>query len=207
MNAPICRKKRNCARLARPWASVAPNRIERKRLARNVTPLSMRSVPGAPLLLQLRDHVQAEDVRLPLFERPRLFLERRADGPLAVDRVLDAQAVGDLVKHHVFEEGVELDVGALVRSDQAVGDWNEDLVELGAHGVFQLQAARPLLELHLLVVRQVDRDGLRPGVAVPGVVDRVVGVQIGIRSRRLAFVLGRDRQPALQLGKERCELR
>ena len=41
----------------------------------------------------------------------------------------------------------------------------------------------PLRELHLLVVRQVDRDGLRARVAVAGVVDDVVGVEVGVGAR------------------------
>ena len=44
----------------------------------------------------------------------------------------------------------------------------------------QLQTPRALLELHLLVVRQVDRDGLGAGVGVAAVVDGEVGVEVGL---------------------------
>ena len=67
--------------------------------------------------------------------------------------------------------------------DERVGDGHQDLVELGAHRVLELEPPRALLELDLLVVGQVDGDGLRAGVGVAGVVEDVVGVQVGVRAR------------------------
>ncbi len=59
------------------------------------------------------------------------------------------------------------------------------------------------MQLNLLIVGQVDGDGLGAGVAVPGVVDHVVGVEIRVRSRRFGLVGVIHRQAALQLGQER----
>src|SRR5688572_32425767 len=57
----------------------------------------------------------------------------------------------------LFRSGVEGDVGALLGGDQGLGDRHQDLVEFGAHRVLELQSPRALLELHALVVGQVDR--------------------------------------------------
>ena len=57
---------------------------------------------------------------------------------------------------------------------------NQDLVVLGQHRVLQLQAPGALGQLDFLVVGQVDRDGLGTGVTVPGVIDDIVSVQVGI---------------------------
>ncbi len=67
---------------------------------------------------------------------------------LAVDCALDAQSVGHLVEHAVVEKRIEGDVLLLVFGDQHVGDGDQDLVELGAHGVLQLQTAGTFFKLH-----------------------------------------------------------
>ena len=117
---------------------------------------------------------------LPSSSAPACSLSASRTVALAVDGVLDAEAVGHLVEHDVGEEGVEVDVAALVLRDQLAGNGNQDLVELGPHRVLQLEPAGTLLELDLFVVGQVDRDGLRPGVGIAGVVDGVIGVEIGV---------------------------
>ena len=58
--------------------------------------------------MELGDHVEAQDVGLALLECAGLVLERLAHRALAVERVLDAEAVRHLVEHDVGEEGVEL---------------------------------------------------------------------------------------------------
>ncbi len=155
------------------------------------------------LVVERRHHVQAEDVGLALLEGRRLFLERLAHRARAVERVLDPEAVGHLVEHRVGEERVEGDVPALVLGDQDLGDGNQDAIELGPHRVLELQPPRPLGQLDLLVVGQVDRDRLRARVAVARVVDDVVGVEVRVGAGRLPLVLVGDGQPALQLGQER----
>jgi hypothetical protein len=87
----------------------------------------------------------------------------------------------------------------LVFGDQRTGDGHHDLVELGPHGVLELQTARALGELDLLVVGQVDGDRLGAGVGVAGVVDHVVGVEIGVGARGLLLVGGPAPASPLQL--------
>src|SRR5690606_25689487 len=82
-------------------------------------------------------------------------------------------------------------------------DREEDLVELRADRVLQLEPSRAFLLLDDLVVREVDRDRLAPRVAVARIVDRIVGVEVRVGSRRLLLVLIGDRKASLQLGKHR----
>jgi len=154
------------------------------------------------LLAQRLDHVQAQDIGLALFHGRGLLLESLAHRALAIDGVLDAQAVRHLVEHGVLEKGVEGDVLALVLGDELPGDGHQDLVELGAHGVLELQAPGTLLQLHPLVVGQVDGDGLGAGVGVARVVDRVVGVELGVRPGLFLLVLVGYRKSGLQLRHE-----
>ena len=112
-----------------------------------------------------------------------------------------------LVKHRVGEEGIEGDVPALLRGDETLGDRNEDPVELRAHRVLELQPPGALRQLNVLVVRQVDGDGLRARVAVPGVVDDVVGVEVRIGAGLVRLVDRRHRQAALQFRQEPGEAR
>ena len=60
----------------------------------------------------------------------------------------------------------------------------------------------PLLELHALVVRQVDRDRLGARIGVPGHEHDVVRVQVRIRARSLPLEGGWNRQLALEIGQE-----
>ena len=183
-NAPRSLKKLNSARFARPWA-LGGAEAHRAEEPGQVGDVVVHQVGLAQLahLLELRDHEQAQHVGLALLERAAQVLERVAHRALAVERVLDAEPVRHLVEHHVGEEGVELDVRLLVRGDEPVGDGREDLVELGAHGVLELQAPRALRELDRLVVRQVDGDGLRRRRCVAGVVDDVVGAEVRVAAR------------------------
>ncbi len=177
------------------------DRTEDPRQERHVVVLERRVAHLAPLV-QRGDHVQAEDVGLALFERRGLLLQRGAHRARAVERVLDAQTVGHLVEHRVGEEGVERDVAALVLGDQFAGDGHQDAVEFGPHRVLELQPAGPLGQLDFLVVGQVDRDRLRTGVALTGVVHHVVSVEFRVGSRGLSFVRIRNGQAALQIGQE-----
>ena len=85
-------------------------------------------------------------------------------------------------------------------------DRHEDLVELGAHRVLELQPAGAFLQLDLFVVGQVDRNRFGAGIAVARVIDHVVGVQIGVAARRFALVGVVHGQAALQLRKETRKL-
>ena len=93
--------------------------------------------------------------------------------------MLDAEAVGHLVEGHVPEEGVELQVLVVFGCEYQLTDGEEDLVELGLHRVAQLETAGALHGVYALVVGQVDGDGLAAGVAVSGVVDYVIDVEVG----------------------------
>ncbi|HEU4813054.1 MAG TPA: hypothetical protein VFS99_02365 [Xanthomonadaceae bacterium] len=159
------------------------------------------------LLRERVDHVQPEDVGLAFLEARRVVLQRLRHGALAIERVLDAQAVRDLVEHRVLEERVEGHVVQLVLDDELVRDRHHDLVELRAHHVLQLQPAGALGQLHFLVVGQVDGDGLGADVRVAAVVHGRVRVEVGVGPRHLRLVLVRDRQAALQLGQELREAR
>ncbi len=156
-----------------------------------------------PALDEAGHHVEAQDVGLPLLDRGVVLLQRLPDRAPPVHRVLDAEPVGHLVEHGVGEERVERHVLALVLGDQHVGDRHQDLVELGAHAVLQLEPAGALLQLHDLVVGQVDRDRLRSGVRPTRVVHRVVGVEVGVASRHLPLVGLRHREAALERGQQR----
>ena len=90
----------------------------------------------------------------------------------------------------------------LVLGDQLVGDGHENLVELRPHRVLELQPAGALLELHLLVVGQVDGDGLGAGVGLAGVVHDVVGVEVGVAARPLPLVGRGHRQTSLKLREQ-----
>ena len=107
------------------------------------------------------------------------------------------QAVRHFVEHRVTEERIKCNVLALVLGNQHLGNRNQNLVELGQHRVFELQAARSLGELDFLVIGQVDCNGLGAGIAVSRVEHHVVGIQIGIRPRGFRLVFIRDRQAGL----------
>ncbi len=154
------------------------------------------------LLEELGNHVKTEDVGLALLEGRGSFLEGVADAASVVEGVLDAETVGDFVEHGVAEEGVEGDVLALVGGNEQVGDGDEDLVVLGPHGVLELEATGAFLKLDRFVVGQVDGDGFGPGVAVAGVVDDVVGVQVGVGAGGFLLVGVGDRETALETGQQ-----
>ena len=153
-------------------------------------------------LAQLLHHVQPEDIGLAFLQRGGVFFQRLADGAVAVQYILDAQPMRHFVKHGVAKERVKGDVLALILGDQLIRNGYQDLVELGQHGVFQLQAAGTLAQLHLFVVGQIDGDGLGSGIRVSGHEDHVVGIEIGVGARHFFLVLGIDRQAALQVGHE-----
>ena len=120
VNAPASLEEveRHHVRAAVRVGGAEAHRAEEAREEASRSCRSTVSVPSSPCSLSFTDHVQAEDVRLPFLERAGALLERRAHRALAVDRVLDAEAVRDLVEHHVLEERVEVDVRQLVGGDQ-----------------------------------------------------------------------------------------
>src|SRR3954464_7125563 len=101
-------------------------------------------------LMQFGDHVKTQDVGLSLLQSSGLFLERLSNGALTGNGVLDSQSVGDLMEHNVGEEGIEVDVALLLGGDQLSGNGEQNLVELGSHGIFQLKPAGSLPQLDLL---------------------------------------------------------
>ena len=112
-------------------------------------------------------------------------------------------------RHHPVEVGPECGPIALV--DRPL----EDPARLGivhldgvvivdaedvGHDLRQLQRDVPRwLELHVLVVRQVDRNGFRSGIAAPGIVNDVISVEVGVRPRHFPLVFIVHRQAALLL--------
>ena len=123
------------------------------------------------------------------------------DIALAGDGVLDAQTVCHLVIAYVAEESVELDVLELLFAYHQVCNWNQNVLKLSLHCVFQLQTAAAFLKLNFLVVRQVDGNGLAAGIAVASIVDYIVYVQVALSARYLFFVLRVARQLFLQFGQ------
>ena len=65
-------------------------------------------------VLQVHDHIQAQDVGLPLLKGRGLILQRLTDRSFPGEGMLDAQAVSNLVKHDVVEESIEGDVLELI---------------------------------------------------------------------------------------------
>ena len=146
-----------------------------------------------PFLEQPTDHVEAENVGLALLHGGGMLPQRFADSSLPRDGVLDTQAVRHLVEHRVAEEGIECDVPTLILRYQHVGDGHEDAVELGLHGVLQLQTPRAFLQLDRFVIGEIDGDSLGSGVRFTSVVDGVVRVQLGVGARHLLLVGVRHR--------------
>ena len=149
--------------------------------------------------VKLGDEEQAEDVGFCFFQCRILLLKRVTHRAAAVEGVLDAKAVRHLVEHHVGEESVEFDVFTRVFRDQNVGNRYDDFVEFRLHGIFELQFACAFLQLHSLVVRQVDGDGFRSHVAVAAVVNHVVCRKVGIAAGFFLFIFCLDRQFCLKL--------
>ena len=152
------------------------------------------------------DHVQSEDVRLAFLQRAVLFHQCFAHGAFSVHGVLDPQAMGHLMEHRVLEERIERDVGTLLLFHQHPGDGHHDAIELGTHGILELQPSCSLGQLHLLIVGQVHCDGLGARIAITGVVDHVIGPQLCVRAGLLPTVHLGDRQAALQIGKKTGEV-
>ena len=109
---------------------------------------------------------------------------------MSVDGVFDAQSVGHFVEHGVGEEGIKGDVPSLLLCNQHFGNGDQDLVVLGLHGVFQLRAAGAVLLLEAFVVGQVDRNGLGARVAIAGVVNHIVSVELCVATDGVLLVLG-----------------
>ena len=164
-----------------------PDRAEDARQKRDEIIANVTVGPFA-LFGELRHHVDAQNVSLPLFHRRRMLLPCLTHGPPTGNGVLDPQPVRHLMEHDVGEKRVERDVLALIFGDQHAGYWHENAVELGLQGVLQLKAARTLLQLHGLVVRKVDGDGLRPGIGFARIVDNIICVELRIPTRNLPLV-------------------
>ena len=137
-----------------------------------------------------------------IFRSASMFFQSGADRAAAVERLFDTQAMRDFMEHRVAEEGIKGDVFALLVSNQLVGNPQKYLVELGTHGILQLQSPSSFLQLHLFVVRQVDGDCLRTGVAVASIVNHVVRIQFSVGARLLLLVLIGDRQCRLKCREE-----
>ena len=114
--------------------------------------------------------------------------------------------MGHLVEADVAEEGVEVDVVELVFVDEQVGNGLQDSLELGLHGVLELQTAGAFFFVDALVVGQVDGDGFGTCIAVAGIVDDVIHVQVALGTGHGGFVFRVAGQVVLQLGQHLDEL-
>ena len=152
---------------------------------------------------QLGHEIETQHIGFGFLEGVVLVSQSLADGTFTRDGVLDAHAVGGLVEHYVGKESVKLDVFQRLRGHQLLGDGVKDLVELSLHSVLELEFAGATLQLHTLIVRQVDGDGLAVCVAVAGIVNHVVSSQVNIRARNFFLIFGRHRQLLLQYRHER----
>ena len=92
--------------------------------------------------------------------------------------VLDAKTVSHFVEADIAEECIEVHIVQLVVANQQVGNGLKDGLELGLHGVLKLQTAGTHGFVDALVVGQVDGDGLGTRVAVTGVVNDVVDIEV-----------------------------
>ena len=141
------------------------------------------------------------NVGLGLFPFAIFFTQGLAHALAVGDGVLNAKAVSHFVEAHIAEEGVEIDVVKLVVADKQVGDRHEDGLEFGLHGVFKLQTASSHGFVDTLVIGQVDGDGLRTGIAVTGVVDDIIHIEVAGSTLHGGFVLRVAWQFLLQHGQ------
>ena len=155
---------------------------------------------------ELGGQEKAADVGFGLFPFAIFFTQSFAHALAVGDSVLDTKAMGHFVEAHIAEEGVEVDIVQLVIAHKEVGDRHEDGLKLGLHGVLELQTAGAHGLVDTLVVRQVDGDGLRTSVAVAGIVDDVVDIEVAGRTLHGWFVLRVARQFLLQHGQHANEL-
>ena len=114
--------------------------------------------------------------------------------------------MGHLVEADIVEEGVELDVLYLLLVNHQSGYGLHDVLELGFHGVLELQTACAVFQLHLLIVGQIDGYGLAAGIAFAGIVDHVVDIEVAIGAGALFFVFGVAGQLFLHLGQHLGEM-
>ena len=150
---------------------------------------------------ELGGQEKTADVSLGLFPFAIFFTQGFAHALAIGDGVLDAKAVSHFVEAHIAEEGVEIDIVKLVVADKQVGDRHENGLEFGLHGVLKLQTASTHGLVDPLVVGQVDGDGLRTGIAVTGVVDNIVHIEVAGSTLHGGFVLRVARQFLLQHGQ------
>jgi len=89
-------------------------------------------------LLQLGDHVEAQDISLAFFQGASLLLQGLPHLSLTIDSVLDPEPVGHFVEHDVGKERIEVEVASLVLGDELVSHRQQDLLKLGLHGILEL---------------------------------------------------------------------
>jgi hypothetical protein len=158
-------------------------------------------------LEELSDHIETHHICLALFHRRGMLAQGGTHRAAAVERVFHTQSVRDFVEHRVPEKRVECDIGALVLRNEFRCQGLHDLIELRLHRVLELQPSRAPRQLDLLVIREVDGDGLRASVRVAGVVHDVVRIQVGVRARHFCFITCVHGQAPLQAGQQRREPR
>ena len=88
---------------------------------------------------------------------------------------------------------------ALLLCDQHIADWQENLLELVADGIFKLQFSGAFAGLNTFIIGQVDGNGLAAGITVACIVDNIIGAQIRITSRDLLLVFIGNRKALLHL--------
>lgn len=131
---------------------------------------------------------KAADIGFSLFPSAILVFESLTDIALTVDSILDTQTVSDLVEADIREEGIEIDVILLVVADEEISDRDEDIIELSLHSVFELETAGALFELDTFIVGEVDSDSLRSGVAIAGIIDNIIDIEVAFGARHFLFI-------------------
>ena len=66
----------------------------------------------------------------------------------------------NFMEHGVTEKSIKRDMISLIISNQFICNWNQYFLKLGTHCIFQLQSASSFFQLDLLIIWQIDRNGL-----------------------------------------------
>ena len=147
------------------------------------------------------DQKEGEDIRFSLFQCTVLLLQGRPYCSFTIDGLVKAQSVCHFMVHNVFKKCIKGYMFALLFSDQHIADGQEDLFELVADSIFQLQFSGAFAALDPLIIGQVDGNGLAAGITVSCIIDYIIGSQIGITTGDLLFVYIRNWKALLHLRK------
>ena len=184
-----------------------PVRLVDTEARRPEQPRHIRRFQGLPqflrhhtLLDQGEDVVDAHDVGLGLLHRGVELLELQSHLGVASVELDETrpQAVAQLVMQALVEERIEGDSGQIFRRQDTLGDRHQDPVELGSQNVAQHHLLRSLRLAHLLVVGQIEGQGLDSGLGVSTSEQHVDDSDRAFRAAVQVLVLLRNGQVHLQ---------